>query len=192
MAKFEKNKRKAIALLGTASIDYSVGLQGNPMNENDPQKAYASIQYAERVKLPQLAQHIMEHGSPYTRDMIVGVTAALIDCMREFLIEGHKVELDDLGTFYVTISNKAAKSIKEFTAANIEDAWVEYEPGGYFVDLKNSITWNKTVNRRMQAVAKKLFEAGRLSSKQWADFLKGDADFSIDAEGNIVPAADNP
>lgn len=187
MAKFGKNKRKVVALQGISSIDYSVGLQKNPMNENDPERAYATVQYGERVKLPQLAEHIKSHGSPYTRDVILGVAEALIDCIREFVCEGHKVELGDLGTFYVTITSKGAASLQAFTAENITDAYAKFEPGGYLVDLRDHIVWNRTVNRRMQRLAKKLFDAGKLTPKQWEDFLSGDADFTIDTDGNMVP-----
>ena len=179
MAKFERKKRSAIALKGTASIDYSVGLQKNPMNENDPEKAYASIQYGERVKLDQLAQHIKSHGSPYGRDVILGVCTALIDCMREFIMEGHKVELGDLGTFYVTISCKGAKTVEEFNATeNIVDAYVEYEPGGYFVDLKDNIQWNHVVNRTIQRAAMQAFKAGRITKEQMEAIRKGELELA--------------
>ena len=174
MAKFARKKRSAIALQSVASIDYSVTMRRNPMNENDPSKAYASVQYAGTAKLDQLAQHILDHGSPYTRDMIIGVATALVDCVREHVLEGYKVELGDLGTFKITISNKGAKSLDEFKAeTNIDDALVEYEPGGYFVDLKDRIQWNQVVNRTIQRAAMRAFKAGRITQSQMELIRKG-------------------
>ena len=105
------------------------------------------------------------HGSPYTRDMIIGVVTAVVDCIREHVTRGFKVELSDLGTFKLSINCKGAESLETFNpAANILDAYVEYEPGGYFVDLKNEITFNQVVNRTIQGAAMKAFKASRITT----------------------------
>jgi len=187
MAKFASKKRSAVALQSAETMNYSVSMRPNPMNENDPHKAYANVQYAGTVKLEQLAEHIKSHGSPYTRDTIVGVATALVDCTREYVTRGFKVSLGDLGTFKVSITNRGAKSRKEFTPDNIDDAWVEYEPGGYFVDLRNEITFQEVPNRTVQAVAKKLVKDGTITQKQWELLLAGKADFTVDEQGNVTP-----
>ncbi len=175
MPKFARKKRSAIALQGIGSMDYSVQMYPNAMNENDPERAYATLQFAGTVKLEQLAAHISSHGSPYTRDMVIGVATALVDCIREHVIEGYKVELSDLGTFKVAIKNKGAESIEKFNAeTNIIDAYVEYEPGGYFVDLKDQISFNKVVNRTIQNAAQQAFNAGRITKEQLAKIKKGE------------------
>ena len=61
------------------SIKYSVAMMQNPAHPEEPQKAYANIQLNGIVSLGQLAQHIREHGSPYTRDVILGVITAIVD-----------------------------------------------------------------------------------------------------------------
>ncbi len=187
MAKFARKKRNAIALQSAESIDYSVTMRENGMNENDPERAYASVQYAGTVKLEQLATHIMEHGSPYTRDMITGVTTALVDCIREHVLRGFKVELSDLGTFKISIHCKGAESIEKFNPeTNIIDAYVEYEPGGYFVDLTGNVQFNQVVNRTIQKAAMKAFKAGRISKEQMEQIRKGELELGVvapDSEG---------
>ena len=54
------------------------------------------------------AQHIAEHGSIYTLDIVMGVLRKLTDCLIEQLAEGKGVKLDGIGTFYPT-----AKNVKE-------------------------------------------------------------------------------
>ena len=180
MAKFARKKRSAIALKGVGSMDYSVQMYPNGMNENDPERAYASLQYNGTVKLEQLAAHITSHGSPYTRDMVIGVVTAVIDCILEHVVEGYKVELGDLGTFKVTIKNKGAESLDKFNAeSNITDAYVEYEPGGYFVDLKDSISFNKVVNRTIQNAAQKAFNTGRITKEQLEAIRKGTLELGV-------------
>lgn len=63
MAKFARKKRSAIALQSAESIDYRVTMRANPLNDNDPERAYPTLQYAGTVKLEQLASHITTHGS---------------------------------------------------------------------------------------------------------------------------------
>ena len=62
------------------------------------------------------AQHIADHGSIYTLDIVTGVLRKLTDCLIEQLAEGKGVKLDGIGTFYPT-----AKNVKE-GAATIADA----------------------------------------------------------------------
>ena len=179
MAKFARKKRSAIALQSVASIDYSLTMRKNPMNENDPEKAYASIQYAGTAQLEQLAQHILDHGSPYTLDMIVGVATALVGCIREHVLEGYKVEVGNLGTFKLSIQSKGAKTLDEFEpTTNIIDTYVEYEPGGYFVDLKDNIQWNQVVNRTIQRAAMRAFKAGRITKDQMEAIRKGELELA--------------
>ena len=62
------------------------------------------------------AQHIADHGSIFTLDIVTGVLRKLTDCLIEQLAEGKGVKLDGIGTFYPT-----AKNVKE-GAATIADA----------------------------------------------------------------------
>ena len=180
MAKFARKKRNALALQSPEAIDYSVQMRPNGMNENDPERAYASLQYAGTVRMEQLASHIEDHGSPYTRDMIVGVTTALVDCIREHVMRGFKVEIGDLGTFKLSIKSKGAESVEKFNPdTNITDAYVEYEPGGYFVDLVGELQFNQVVNRTIQSAAMKAFKAGRITKEQLEAIRKGELELGV-------------
>ena len=180
MAKFARKKRSALSLQSPGSISYSVQMRPNGMNENDPERAYASLQYAGTVKLDQLATHISEHGSPYTRDMIIGVTTAIVDCIREHVTEGYKVEIGDLGTFKLSIKSKGAESVDKFNpASNITDAYVEYEPGGYFVDLVGELQFTQVVNRTIQTAAMKAFKAGKITKEQLEAIRKGEMELGV-------------
>ena len=187
MAKYARKKRAAIALQSVEQMNYSVTMRKNPQNENDPKKAYASVQYEGTVQLEQLAEHIKSHGSPYTRDMIVGIATALVDCTREYLTRGFKVSLGDLGTFRIAIAQRAAKTKKAYTANNITDAWAEYEPGGYFVDLRDEINFTEVPNRLVQNVAAKLVKEGTITQEQWQAIMDGEATVEIDESGNLTP-----
>ena len=192
MAKYARKKRSAIALQSVEQMNYSVAMRKNPMNENDPKKAYANVQYEGTIQLEQLAEHIKSHGSPYTRDMIVGIATALVDCTREYLTRGFKVALGDLGTFRISIAQRAAKTKKAFTANNITDAWAEYEPGGYFVDLRDEINFTEVPTRLVQNVAAKLVKEGTITQEQWQAIMDGEATIEIDEGGNVTPVTPEP
>ena len=100
------------------SIKYSVCMMKNPVHPDEPEKAYANIQLNGTVSLGQLAQHIREHGSPYTRDVVLGVITAIVDHTREYLVQGYKVDLGDLGSFQPSFKQKGAVDFDSFTTAN--------------------------------------------------------------------------
>lgn len=67
-----------------------------PGDPDSLKRIFASAQYNELIDLNTFARHIQEHGSPFTRDVIIGVLTAAVDCLREQLVEGNKVSFGDL------------------------------------------------------------------------------------------------
>ncbi len=65
-----------------------------------------------------LANHIMEHGSLYTRDVVEGMIIKLRECIAELLAQGVGVKLEGLGTFYPTIEATGADTPAGY---NIDD-----------------------------------------------------------------------
>lgn len=69
------------------SINYSIAMLGNPIDEDAPKKAYAKSQYTNILTLDKFAGHIASHGSKYNRADIYAVLMQTVDCMREMLLE---------------------------------------------------------------------------------------------------------
>ena len=178
MAKFASKKRSAIALQSPEAIDYSVQMHPNGMNENDPERAYASLQYAGTVKLEQLASHISEHGSPYTRDTIVGVATALVDCIREHVMRGFKVEIGDLGTFKLSIKSKGAETADKFTTDHIISLTAKFRAKGALSDLRKAARFNRVPTRKAQAAT---LEA-QMNGQETADWSNQNDDEEDDGE----------
>ena len=57
-----------------------------------------------------LANHIVEHGSVFTRDVVEGMVIKFRDCIVELLSRGIGVKLEGLGTFYPTLEATGADS----------------------------------------------------------------------------------
>ena len=78
-------------------------------NKNDKSSAFgkwfAQIKTLETLTTRRLAQHISEHGSIYTPDVVYGVLEKFRSCLIEMLLESKKVKIEGLGTFYCTVEN---------------------------------------------------------------------------------------
>ena len=65
-----------------------------------------SVVHVETMNTKALSRHIMEHGSPYTEDVVLGVLTKAESCIIEMLLQSKKVKLDGLGTLYLMAENK--------------------------------------------------------------------------------------
>ena len=138
-------------------IDYSLGLRKtNPSDKDSEKKVYPYPQVREVLTLQKLAKHIAEHGSPYTRDVVVGVVTATVDCIREQLLGGNKVQLGEMGSFYVTFSSEGIDDADKFNPQDhIKSVNVRWDRGRNFAEMKQDAEFNYVASRKQQAQAKK-------------------------------------
>ena len=161
------------------SIKYSVCMMKNPVHPDEPEKAYANIQLNGTVSLGQLAQHIREHGSPYTRDVVLGVITAVVDHTREYLVQGYKVDLGELGSFAPSLTSEGAlpgtdadgnpiTALQAFNSDNIKDVKVNYGMTSIFSDLRKDAIFEKVTSRKAQKASLAAQLAGQ-ESADWSD-----------------------
>lgn len=82
-------------------------------------KWYAFPVVEETMDLAELAKHMEEHNTGFTEAMCLGMMTAMVKCIKEQLLAGKNVKIDNLAIFSVGIRNKVgAKSEADFTAAN--------------------------------------------------------------------------
>lgn len=82
-------------------------------------KWYAFPVIEETMDLAELAKHMEEHNTGFTEAMCLGMMTAMVKCIKEQLLAGKNVKIDNLAIFSVGIRNKeGAKTEAEFTAAN--------------------------------------------------------------------------
>ena len=92
----------------------------NSKNQKAYHKWYGRLVTRETLQTNDLCKHIQKHGSIYTADVVKGVVEKFISCFEELLLEGNKVKLGGLGTFYLSASCEGAESESDFTAANFK------------------------------------------------------------------------
>lgn len=82
-------------------------------------KWYAFPVVEETMDLAELAKQMEEHNTGFTEAMCLGMMTAMVKCIKEQLLAGKNVKIDNLAIFSVGIRNKeGAKTEAEFTAAN--------------------------------------------------------------------------
>ena len=78
-------------------------------------KWFARAVSDETFDLAKLAEHMSKHNSPYSSGVIKGVLTDMVDCIKELLLDGKSVKIDDLAIFGVGIRSKAAQTLEEFS-----------------------------------------------------------------------------
>ena len=86
-----------------------------------------------------------------------------VDCMREMLLEGKKIRLGDLGDFSLLLGSKGAETADKFTAQNINQVKVQWEPGKEFKNLLDDAEFNLVASRSAQAAVLKAIKEGKTS-----------------------------
>ncbi len=67
-------------------------------------KWFARAVSDETFDLAKLAEHMSKHNSPYSSGVIKGVLTDMVDCIKELLLDGKSVKIDDLAIFGVGIA----------------------------------------------------------------------------------------
>ena len=121
-------------------------------------KWFAKNVVEETIDLDGLADHMSHHHSPYSKGVIKGLLTDMIGCIKELLLEGKNVKIDDLAIFSLGIKNKEM-AVKE------DDFTVSKNIGG--VKLKARATgdlMSKSLN--LEATLKKAtFINGKLATE---------------------------
>jgi predicted histone-like DNA-binding protein len=121
-------------------------------------KWFAKNVVEETIDLDGLAEHMSHHHSPYSKGVIKGLLTDMIGCIKELLLEGKNVKIDDLAIFSLGIKNKEM-AVKE------DDFTVSKNIGG--VKLKARATgdlMSKSLN--LEATLKKAtFVNGKLTTE---------------------------
>ena len=68
-------------------------------------KYYAYPVIEETFQLDDLAAHMANHNTPYSKGAIKGVLADMVSCIKELILEGKNVKIADLAIFSIGIRN---------------------------------------------------------------------------------------
>ena len=155
-------------------IDYAVTLMANPMNENDPKKAYAFLQSRATLSINEIADHMVAHGCNYDRGDVIAILVKLVNCSKELMLDGYRIQLGDLGNLYLTCRSAGASSLDKFTRDNIREIRVNFAASKQFADLVQNVSLHRVPTRKAVAAALAAQTEGKTSADWSADGLSGD------------------
>ena len=120
----------------------------------------------ETIDLDGLAEHMSNHNSPYSKGVIKGLLTDMINCIKELLLEGKNVKIDDLAIFSLGIKNKvAADSEEDFSVAkNVEGVKLKARATGEL--MSKSLNLEATLKRAQ-------FINGKLTTSTTGDDAQG-------------------
>ena len=84
-------------------------------------KWYGRVKYLESLNTRRLSNHIAEHGSIYTPDIVYGVMEKFRSCLLEMLLNSKKVKIEGLGTFYTTLECKKGGAVSKDKFSILKD-----------------------------------------------------------------------
>ena len=89
-------------------------------------KTYGRLVHQDTMNTSDLCRHMMKHGTIFTSDVVKGVVEKFIQCFEELLMEGNKIKLEGLGTFYLRINTEGVVDEKDFSANNVKAIRVKF------------------------------------------------------------------
>ncbi len=70
----------------------------------------------ELMEFDEFINHLANHHSPFSEATIRGVLIEMENCLRELLLEGKAVRMDELGIFKIGLRTKPAETADKFNA----------------------------------------------------------------------------
>ena len=147
-------------------LKYSVSSLRDHFNDED--MYIARLQSGGTMSLEEFAEHVTAHGTVYHKGDIMAVLVLVARCLHEELLEGMRVNLGDLGTFYLGSKSKKTSTSAEFTDDNITALQVRFEPSELFDHLREEASFCRVVT---EAEMREVDRAAKLGYSQ-ADLLK--------------------
>ena len=170
------------------SIPYSLVLrQVQPGKPKEGNKTFPTAQSRQVLDLTAMAAHMTSHSSKYDKGDIMAVVTQLASCIREQLLLGNKVNLGDLGSFYVSLDSKSAPNAESFSTSMIKRVNVRWSPSGNLSGLEKEASYEYVGTRESQAEARKAEKEllNNMATIKPGDEPEDDGGGSGDDSGNL-------
>ena len=122
-------------------------------------KIYAAAQRRETLTLEQIAHHLASHNSVFSAGTVIGLLTDFEKCVVEQLKNGNRVDLGDLGAFFVTLRGRGASCSEEFSTDLIDHINVRWRCSKSMDFAMQRTPLRKVPNRAdMRKAKKKMIE----------------------------------
>ena len=117
------------------SVFYRKYQNKNPYGSSYGKWFARAVTIGKTVNVDDLAKHMSEHNTPYSRGAIKGVLTDMIGCIRELMLEGKAVKLEGLAIFSAgikTTKGGATTSADFSTTKHIDSVYMRARATGEF------------------------------------------------------------
>ncbi len=74
-------------------------------------KLYARVSYKQAMNIQDMAHHMAEHNTIFSEGSILGVITDFVKCVREMVLRGNTVKLDNLAIFKATVEANGLETL---------------------------------------------------------------------------------
>ena len=131
--------------------------QNKVKNSKVSGKWFARQKTIETLNTRKLANHISEHGSIYTPDVVFGVLEKFRSCLLEMLLNSKRVKIDGLGIFFTTLENTeggAESKDKFLPQKNLKGLHIRFLPDSSTetdISSREPVRWRMSPAMEVQA-----------------------------------------
>ena len=74
-------------------------------------KLYARVSYKQTLSVQDMAHHMAEHNTAFSEGLITGILIDFVKCVREQVLNGNTVKIDNLAIFKATVEANALETL---------------------------------------------------------------------------------
>ena len=74
-------------------------------------KLYARVSYKQTLGVQEMAKHMAEHNTAFSEGLITGILIDFVKCVREQVLNGNTVKIDNLAIFKATVEANALETL---------------------------------------------------------------------------------
>ena len=85
-------------------------------------KLYARVNYKQAMTVSDMARHMAEHNTVFSEGSILGVLTDFVKCVREQVLNGNTVKIDNLAIFKATVEANGLETLYDAQADKVAQA----------------------------------------------------------------------
>ena len=93
-------------------------------------KLYARVSYKQTLGVREMARHMAEHNTVFSEGSIAGILIDFVKCVREMVLMGNTVKIDNLAIFKATVEANGLETMYDAEADKVATAAIGTLPEG--------------------------------------------------------------
>ena len=93
-------------------------------------KTYARVSYKQTLSVQDMAKHMSEHNTMFSEGSITGILIDFVKCVREQVLNGNTVKIDNLAIFKATVEANPLEVLYDADTDKVASATIGTLPEG--------------------------------------------------------------